>query len=234
MISPALQAHLDSAGTVLDNLPHSSLWVALIATVIAAFRSGIVWGLLPYTLSLKVSPQIKIWGFKSGECGDHCGSHLRQINRSRKHCCSHANDSFEVWGWHHPVGTTGGSWRPFCVDQVLARTCQAPGHIARCWLSLTAHCHPQTRMVQWCHVWRWQPRQCTCQSVMAFADSAQGVWGSELVDPSVDHWVDRKFTTSEPFFELQLSCVDRFLPKICLNYKYLLLSSPWHLEGQIW
>jgi len=58
--------------------------------------------------------------------------------------------------------------------------------------------------------------------------------GSELVDPSVDHWVDRKFTTSEPFCELQLSCVDRLLPIICLNYKYLLLSSPWHLEGQIW
>ena len=30
------------------------------------------------------------------------------------------------------------------------------------------------------------------------------------------------------------SCVDRLLPKICLNYKYLLRSSPWHLEGQIW
>jgi len=27
--------------------------------------------------------------------------------------------------------------------------------------------------------------------------------------------------TSEPFFELQLSCVDRLLTKICLNYKYL-------------
>jgi len=46
--------------------------------------------------------------------------------------------------------------------------------------------------------------------------------------------VDRKFTTSEPFFELQLSCVDGLPPKTCLNYKYLLLSSPWHLEGQIW
>ena len=32
----------------------------------------------------------------------------------------------------------------------------------------------RSRMVQWCHVWRWQPRQCTSQSVMAFADSAQG------------------------------------------------------------
>jgi len=46
--------------------------------------------------------------------------------------------------------------------------------------------------------------------------------------------VDRKFTISEPFFELQLSCVDRLLPKICLNYKYLSLSSPWQLKGQIW
>jgi len=58
--------------------------------------------------------------------------------------------------------------------------------------------------------------------------------GSELVDPSINHWVDRKFTTSKPFFELQLSCVARLLPKICLNYKYNLLNSPWHLEGQIW
>jgi len=57
---------------------------------------------------------------------------------------------------------------------------------------------------------------------------------SELVDPSVDYWVDRKSTTSEPFFELQLSCVDRLLPKICLNCKYLLLSRTRHLEGQIW
>jgi len=29
--------------------------------------------------------------------------------------------------------------------------------------------------------------------------------------------------TSEPFFELQLSCMDRLLPKICLNYKFVLL-----------
>jgi len=34
-------------------LPHSSLGIALIAAVIGAFRSGIVWGLLPYTLSLR-------------------------------------------------------------------------------------------------------------------------------------------------------------------------------------
>jgi len=34
-------------------------------------------------------------------------------------------------------------------------------------------------------------------------------------------------------FELQLSCVDRLLPKICLNYKDLLLSSPWHLESSV-
>ena len=33
--------------------PHSSLGIAFIAAVIAAFRSGIVWGLLPHTLSLR-------------------------------------------------------------------------------------------------------------------------------------------------------------------------------------
>jgi len=57
-------------------------------------------------------------------------------------------------GWHHPAGTTGGGgpWRPLSVDQVLFRTCQVPGHIARCWLSQTARCRPRTRMVQWCHV----------------------------------------------------------------------------------
>jgi len=55
---------------------------------------------------LKVSPHIKIWWVKSGECGDHCRSHLQLIRQSGKHCCSHANDSFEVWGWHHPAGTT--------------------------------------------------------------------------------------------------------------------------------
>jgi len=53
MSSPALQAHLDPAGKVLDDTPHSSLGIALIAALIAAFRSGIVWGLLPYTLSLR-------------------------------------------------------------------------------------------------------------------------------------------------------------------------------------
>ena len=156
-------------------LPHSSLGIPLIGAVIAAFRSGIVWGLLPYTLSLRYPHIYKSGEFKSGECGAHCGSHLRLISRSGKSCCSHVNDSFKVWGWHHPAGTTGRSWRPLSVDQVLSRTCRAPGHIARCWLSQTARCCLRTRMVQWCHVWSWKPRQCTSQSVMAFADSAQGV-----------------------------------------------------------
>jgi len=64
-------------------LPHSFLGIALIATVIAAFRSGIVWGLLPYTLSLRYPRRQKSGRFKSGECGDHCGSHLRLISSTR-------------------------------------------------------------------------------------------------------------------------------------------------------
>ena len=56
MSSPALQAHLDPAGKVLDDPPHSSLGIALTAAVISALRSGIVWGLLPCTLSLRYPP----------------------------------------------------------------------------------------------------------------------------------------------------------------------------------
>ena len=85
MSSRALQAHLDPAGKVLDALPHSSLGIALIVAMISAFRSGIVWGLYGVVAihpALKVSPHIEIWGFKPGECGDHCGSHLRLISRS--------------------------------------------------------------------------------------------------------------------------------------------------------
>ena len=35
-------------------------------------------------------------------------------------------------------------------------------------------------------------------------------------------------------FELQLSCMDKLMATVCLNYKRLFFSYPWHLEGQIW
>jgi len=104
-------------------LPHSSLGIALIAAVIDAFRSGIVRGLLPYTLSLRYSNIYKSGGFKSGECGVHCGSHLRLISRSGKGCCSHANDSFEVLGvvqscWNHWRTLTTPLRRPSAVKNL--------------------------------------------------------------------------------------------------------------------
>ena len=107
-------------------LPHSSLGLALIAAVIAAFRSGIVWGFLPHPV-LKVSPHTKSGGFKSGECGDHCGSHLRLISRSGKRCSSHDNDSFEEWGvepscWNHWRTFTTPLRRPSAVQKFSART----------------------------------------------------------------------------------------------------------------
>ena len=156
-------------------LPHSSLGIAFIAAVIAAFRSGIVWGLLPYTLSSRY-PTYENLGVSSPvnaatTAGRTCGWSVGQGNAT----VAMPMIRLRCGGWHHPAGTTIGPWRPLFVDQVLSRTCQAPGHVARCWLSQTARCRPRTRMVPWCHVWRWQPRQCTSQSLMAFADSAQGV-----------------------------------------------------------
>ena len=58
--------------------------------------------------------------------------------------------------------------------------------------------------------------------------------GSELVDPSIDRCVEKKCMTTEPFFKLQLSCMDRLMAKVCLNYKCLFFNNPWHLERQIW
>ena len=48
--------------------------------------------------------------------------------------------------------------------------------------------------------------------------------GSDLVDPSIDRCVDKKCMTAEPFFELQLSCMDRLMAKVCLDYKCLCFS----------
>ena len=132
--------------------------------------------------------------------------------------------------WHHPAGTTRRPWRPLSVNQALPRTCQAPAHIARYCLSQTARCRPRMMpflelATQAVHFTEWNGlcRQCS-----------GGVLPQKMLFLEF-MWPDnRKFTTSEPFFELQLRCVDRRLPKICLNYKYLLLSSPWHLESQIW
>ena len=155
-------------------LPHSSIGIAHIAVVIAAFRSGIVWGLLPYTLSLRHPTDKNLGGSSpvnaATTAGHTCGWSVGQGNAA----VALPMIRFRSGGWHHPAGTTGGPWRPISVDQVLSRTCQAPGNIARCWLSQTARCRPRTRMVQWCHVWRWQPRQCTSQSVMAFCRQCSG------------------------------------------------------------
>ena len=126
--SPALQAHLDPAGKVLDDPPAFLPWDRSYCCLQVRDSLGVV-AIHPV---LKVSPRIKVWGIKPGECGDHCWSHLRLISRSGKRCCSHANDSFEVWVvapscWNHWNTLTGLS-----LDQVLCRTCQAPGHIAQC------------------------------------------------------------------------------------------------------
>ena len=66
-------------------------------------------------------------------------------------------------------------------------------HIDLCWLSHSAHFRPRTRMVKWCHAWKWQPRQCTLKSLMVFVDSAQGMcfpkrcWFWSSYDPTIEN-----------------------------------------------
>jgi len=107
MSSPALQAHLDTAGKVLDDTPAFLPWDRSYCCCDCCLQVRDSLGFVAIHPGINISPRIKIWGFKSGECGDQCGSHLQLISRSGKRCCSYANDSFEVWGWHHLVGNTG-------------------------------------------------------------------------------------------------------------------------------
>ena len=68
---------------------HSSVGIAPIMTVIAEFKSTIVWGLFSYTRSLKLPQRYKSAGVKSGECGAHSTSHLTLMSRSSNRCLSH-------------------------------------------------------------------------------------------------------------------------------------------------
>jgi len=120
---PALQAHLDLAGKVLDDpptfLPWDRSWCYCDCCLQVRDNLEVV-AMHPV---LKVSPHIKSEGFKSGECGDHCGSQLRLISRSGKRCCNHANDSFEVWGvapscWNHWKALTTPLCRPSAVQNL--------------------------------------------------------------------------------------------------------------------
>jgi len=93
MSSPALQAHLDPVNKVFDDPPAFLPWDCSYCCCDCCLRVRDTLGVVAIHPVLKV-PHIKIWGFKSDECGDHCGSHLRLISRSGKRCCSQANDSF--------------------------------------------------------------------------------------------------------------------------------------------
>jgi len=125
MSSPALQTYLDVAGKVLNDPPTLLPWDHSYWCSDCCLQVRDSLGVVAIHPVLMVSPHIKIWwvGFKSGERGNHCGSHLRLISLSGKCCCSHANDSFEVWGvapscWNHWRTLTTPPGRPSAVQNL--------------------------------------------------------------------------------------------------------------------
>ena len=74
MSSSMLQAHLDLAGKVLDDPPAFLLWDRSYCCCDCCLQVRDSLGVVAIHHVLKVSPQIKIWGFKFGECGNHCRS----------------------------------------------------------------------------------------------------------------------------------------------------------------
>ena len=115
-----------TAGKILDDPPAFLPWDRSYCCCDCYLQVRDSLGVVAIHPVLEVSPHIKIWGIKSGECDDHCGSHLRLISRSGKRCCSHANDSFEEWAvvpscWNHWRTLTTPLRRPSGV-QNLPRT----------------------------------------------------------------------------------------------------------------
>ena len=119
----ALQAHLDPAAKVLEDPPAFLPWGRFYCCFDCCLQLRHSLGVVAMHSFHKVSPKTKMRGFESGESGDHSESHLRLIRRSGKHCCSHANDSFEVWGvapscWNHWRILTTPHCRPSAVQNV--------------------------------------------------------------------------------------------------------------------
>ena len=85
---------------------HSSTGICLILVTMAAFRSGVVWGLSLYTQFFKYHHRYKSRGLRSVECGAHSTSHLLLIRRSSNRSLSHSRVQLAVcWVapscWNH-------------------------------------------------------------------------------------------------------------------------------------
>jgi len=165
---------------------------------------------------LKVSPQIKIWGVQIRWM-------LWPLRVTPARCCCHANDSFEEWGvapccWNDWRTLTTPLRRPSAAQNLLGTwTYRSVLIVTDCslWSS-----NQNGSMMPVC---RWQPRQCTSQRVMAFADSAQGFATPDVVLRVHVTWQQKMCLVRKPDIIKKVwhSYVDRLLPKICLNCKYL-------------
>ena len=91
-------AHLNPVGKVLYGLLSFFPWDRFYCCFDFCFQVMNILGAVGIDFVLNISPKIKNLSLKSGEYGNHCGSHLRLISRSEKRFFNHANDSFEVCG----------------------------------------------------------------------------------------------------------------------------------------
>ena len=79
---------------------------------------------------LEIPPQIKIWGFKSGEYVAHSISYFLLISLSLNCSLSQARESFVVWGWPHLAGTTVHLDIYLCVVPMMPKTSSVLSHSA--------------------------------------------------------------------------------------------------------
>ena len=173
MSNPVLHGHLDPSNKVLDDPPTFFSWDRVYCCCdcclqIRDSRGGGGGGLLWYTLFLRYPRKLKFWGVQV-RCMRWPLRVTPVVDQFVRETLLQPRQWFD-WG----VGMAPSCWNHWRSLRTLLRRPSAE-HIVQCWLSQTARCRPRTRMVQWCHVWRWRSMQCTWQSVLTFADSTEGV-----------------------------------------------------------
>ena len=109
MSSPALKAHLDPAGKVLDDPPAFLPWDCSYCCFDCCHQVRDSLGVVAIHPVLKVSPQIKIWGGSSPvNAATTAGHTCRWSVGQRNAAVAMPMIRLSCGGWHHPAGTTGG------------------------------------------------------------------------------------------------------------------------------
>ena len=98
MASSALKAHLHTSCKIVNDSQIFLLWDFSDLCCDCCLQFTNCLRIVLIHIILEIQPQIKIWGFKSGECTAYSISHFLLISLSLNRSLNQARESFVVWG----------------------------------------------------------------------------------------------------------------------------------------